>query len=433
MQIVDRLHMFTCLFEILQETNSRIEKEQAVQVFRKTCPECVDDLNYILETLDGKHPIGWTFVVRQGVEGIHKWTSIKEMIMACESIPNRSQIETLKIERAIGLYGTFLEPIVNRTLRLGIGRSLLSKSDITPMLAKKYEGGMLRTDVIVTEKLDGNRCVAFFDGERWQYRSRSGKVMNVDFDMTGMDTNLIYDGEIMSEAQTLLSDKRYRSIVDDERFDETVDMQKSQLLFNETSGLINRHGQKSGLVYNIFDIVSTEAYLKRREKLNDCEFRGADVRLLPILYAGSDINYINCLLDKVTGMGGEGVMLNLYNRGYEHKRTDALLKYKQVQFVDMKVIGFTDGTGKYVGCVGALECYIKLENGNEIYCEVGTGLSDAQREEWAACPSLIIGKIVQVGYHEMTQNRDDLGSNRYSLRFPRLVKVRNDKTETSEY
>lgn len=60
-------------------------------------------------------------------------------------------------------------------------------------------------------------------------------------------------------------------------------------------------------------------------------------------------------------------------------------------------------------------------------------MSDVQRMEWAVEPSRIIGKIVQIGYHEMTQSEENIGTNVYSLRFPRLIKVRTDKTDTSEF
>ena len=435
MNIVERIAAFEGFFSNLQATNSRNDKEYLVKMFRKHLPELNDDLTYIFETLDGRHPIGWTFRAARCPSG-KSWTSIKEMIQFCERIPNRTAVATSIAETELGMFGAFLEPIVNRTLRLGIGKSQLAKSDVTPMLAKKYQGTILRTDVVVTEKLDGNRCIARYNpvDERWEFYSRSGKPMKVDFDMTGMNTDLIYDGEVMSETQTALSEKRYLSIVNDTDFKETNDTQKSQLLFNETSGMINRKGQKSGLIYNVFDIVSPLRYIDRRTYLEECDFgHSKDIRLLPVLYAGTDTDYISRLLDRVTQMGGEGVMLNLYDRAYDQKRSDALLKYKQVQHMDMYVVNTYEGTGKYAGLVGGLNCTMITEDGKVINCYVGSGLSDAQREEWAFNPDEIIGKIVQIGYHELTQNANEIGSNRYSLRFPRLIAVRRDKNTTSEF
>lgn len=435
MYIEERIKAFTILFNELQETNSRTEKETIVAHFEWNFPELKEDWYYILETLDNKHPIGWTFVPRAYVIDRPLVEDIKEMIQLCEYSADKTQATTSSIERYFGRYGTFLAPIVNRTLRLGIGKSLLSKTDITPMLAKKYEGGILPGDVTITEKLDGNRCIARYDGEKWCFTSRSGKPMKVNFDMTGMNTDLIYDGEVMSTTQTELSHKRHMSILNDNECFDFDDMKQSQLLFNETSGLINRHGNKTGLVYNIFDIVSDDDYPIRRFMLTDAYSKAKtnDIRILPVLYEGHNIQYINLLLDKVTRMGGEGIMLNKNNRGYEHKRSDALLKYKKVQTIDMMVIGTLPGTGKYEGLVGALHCHIHTNDGKDIVCDVGSGLSDAQRLDWEFNCDDIIGKIVQIGYHELTQSKDEIGTNIYSLRFPRLMYVRNDKTSTSEY
>lgn len=440
MRLEERIQAFELFFDALQSTSSRLEKEKEVSIFVKAFPELVEDWTYILETLDGKHPIGWTFVARfraietlrepaPYMDGIH---TIKKMIQLCESAHDKTFATTNRIEHTIGIYGDFLAPIVNRTLRLGIGKSLLEKTDITPMLAKKYEGGFLCGDFVVTEKLDGNRCVAHYDGEKWCFTSRSGKPMNVNFDMTGMNTDLIYDGEVMSTDQTDLSIRRYESILNDTDFaHETFD---AQLQFNRTSGLINRHSSgKKGLIYNVFDIVDDNKYTDRREVLASMDARGADVRILPTLYIGNDVNVIKALLGRMTQMGGEGIMLNRIDRGYEHKRSDALLKYKQVQFMDMRVTGWYMGTGKYAGYVGGLNCMLETADGKIITCDVGSGLSDAQRMTWACDPSRIVGKIVQIGYHELTQSEENHGTNQYSLRFPRLIKVRRDKTETSEF
>lgn len=438
----ERITAFEILFENLQSTNSRLEKEQTVNIFTRAYPELVDDWTFILETLDGKHPIGWTFTPRfRSVDTVReqmpyvKASTIKDLIKICLSAKDKTFATTYDIEKTIGIYGEFLAPIVNRTLRLGIGKSLLSKSDISPMLAKKYEGGLLTSEYVVTEKLDGNRCIAAYNktSQHWEFYSRSGKFLKVDFDMAGFDTDYIYDGEVMSDVQTKLSMSRYQHIITNTDFEH--DTKDAQLLFNQTSGLINRGGaNKKGLVYNIFDIVSSAPYYERRNALAEaCDFIYPDVNILPALYVGNDRKIVNDLLGKITQMGGEGIMLNNVHRGYEHKRSDALLKYKQVQFMDMRVENVYLGTGKYEGQIGGLSCEIMTEDGRHIECDVGTGLSDMQRLQWAIDPQKIIGKIVQIGYHELTQAEYNIGTNHYSLRFPRLIKVRNDKNDTSEF
>lgn len=431
----ERINIFELLFDELQGTNSRIDKDVIINEFKLNYPEFQEDWNMILETLDNRHPIGWTFIPYKS-EDAEYFESITEIITELERVKDvtgLNQIATLYAEKAVGKYGDFIAPIVNRILRLGIGKSLLTKTDLTPMLAKKYEGNMLHNDVYITEKLDGNRCIASYDGTQWQFTSRNGKKMNVNFDMTGLPTSFIYDGEVMSEEQTELSRQRCEAIKNCTFIH--CNIQEAQLMFNKTSGLINSKGSKTGLVYTIFDIISDLQYNHRRIIINNLSTLNTsnDIRILPVLYRGTDVEKINSLLDIICKMGGEGIMLNVHNRRYERKRSDALLKYKQVQYCDMLVMDIKEGNGKYQGLCGALVCYMKTDNGKEVNCEVGTGLSDVERESWGINPDLIIGKIVEVGYHEMTQDRNNIGTKLYSLRFPRLIKVREDKNETSEY
>ncbi len=435
MNIQDRINVFEILFEELQDTNSRIDKEQIIKTFEKNYPELKEDWTVILETLDGKYPIGWTF---QPADKMYKDCTFEKVasmiryLFNFKDTPGGLTAENRQIaERIIGEYGSFIAPIVNRTLRLGIGKSLLAKSDLTPMLAKKYEGQSLRDDVYVTEKLDGNRCIASYDGHKWNFTSRNGKKMNVDFDMTGLFENFVYDGEVMSTEQTELSIKRCNAIKDTTFIH--CNTQEAQLMFNKTSGLINSHGTKKGLVYNIFDIIAPMKYKHRRVCLDDIEKTSEDVRIVPVLYKGKDTEQINKLLDTICEMGGEGVMLNAQNRIYEHKRTDALLKYKQVQHCDMKVIGVYPGEGKYTDMCGGIHCEMITDDGKIVECRVGSGLSDAQRELWYDNPYEICDKIVEIAYHEMTQDRNSIGSKYYSLRFPRLISIREDKSDTSEY
>lgn len=436
--IATRIYVFNKLFEYLTSTNSRLEKQYYVDKFVEDYPELKEDWEYILETLDGKHPIGWTFeydLTFSPAETNWYAQTIKELIEGCEKLKPKNKNNTEGIQKMISSYGIFLAPIVNRTLKLGIGKSLLDKIDTSPMLAKKYNGEILRNDIVVTEKLDGNRCIAKFNNNSglWEFKSRNGKSMNVAFDMTGFDTTRIYDGEVMSRRQADLVLERMYAIKNKTEFVNT-DAREAQLLFNETSGLINRKSGKKDLIYNVFDIIDDSSdYETRREALID-EFTEYDpeynIRIVPQLYKGKDINVINELLDRITSMGGEGIMLNKLDRTYENKRTDALLKYKQVKRIDMLVTDIEYGNGKYDGLIGALCCTISVDNGETISCKVGSGLNDDQRYKWALNPQDIIGKIVEVAYHEVTSNKvtGDL-----SLRFPRLIRVRKDKKTTSEY
>ena len=427
MHLKDRISLLQNYITYIQGTDSRNEKEG---IINRMVPAIKDDFYYILEILDGKHKLGYTFVNRYNkVEHTETDITFRQFIEPLFKPINNHDLSESYIYKCceeVNDYNDFIEPIVNRTLRLGIGRSMLVKDATAPMLAKKYEGTIIKDDAYyITEKLDGNRCIAKFVDGQWTFTSRNGKPMHVNFDMSGLDTDFVYDGEVLSPEQTAASIARAQGV-----------FKKMGGDFNTTSGDINKHTLDKKLIYNIFDVQETwTQYKDRRAVLNTMVPTGNDVRILPILkkYDKSIDPAIYNLLDDIVKSGGEGLMINTSSGLYVPKRTDDLLKVKQVQTIDMRVVDTEFGTGKYELCVGYIYCEAILPNGSKISCKVGTGLSDEQRTRWAMYPMEIIGKIVEVAYFSLSQSKNTYGTTQYSLRFPRLKKVRTDKNETSPY
>lgn len=436
----DRVRYFTQIFSMLICTNSRLEKEVIIRNIKQ---EYKDDFYYIIEVLAGKHMFGYKYTASESSYGlwndIANWT-VRQLLEYLQEPYKTGNLTDGNIARHIistSAYGYFIEPIVNRTLKLGIGSSLLEKPSTSPMLAKKLEDGLPSSRTyFITEKLDGNRCIMYYENDKWNYISRNGKPMYVEFDTNGLDTSFIYDGEILSEDQVMMSNYIAKAALD------KVAPINFKTSFNVTSGLINTHTTSKNLIYNIFDIMNVSAkYIERRELLDTIadELKRAEnknIRILPVLktYTTQDelFSDVPCLLDKVTTIGGEGLMINLGDAFYCNKRTNNILKYKKLYTMDMRVVDFEDGNGKYEFMVGALIAEVITDDGKQIKCKIGSGLSDTQREEWYLHPELIIGKIVEVAYFDISQEKDLKGTNMYSLRFPRLKSIR-DKITTSEY
>ena len=439
MNIDSRIHILTCIFDELQSTTSLTEKRNIVE---EIPTELKEDFDFCIECLNGLHKFGYKYRYCE-MTGIYPcpevWTVKQVLEYLLKPMKNKDLTEH-NINMHIAStwpWASFFEPIVNRELKLGIGKSILPKDGLSAMLAKKYEGSVRPSQggYYITEKLDGNRCIARYDGERWRFTSRNGKEMHVNFDMTGLPKEFVYDGEILAPMQVEMSNDIYDYIVND------IDITKMYSnMFNSTSGMINRHDVNKKLVYNIFDIMLDDVtYKERRLALNTIhkDVKNDNVRILPVL-AHFDTstqlnNNITDILAKVVKQGGEGIMINLAGGLYTHKRTDQLLKYKEVYTMDMLVCDIQWGTGKYEGMVGALNCKITNSSGTTIKCDVGSGLTDTQRLRWAIHPEEIIGKIVEVAYFSISQASNMIGTEEYSLRFPRLKCVRNDKSSTSEH
>lgn len=440
MTLTERTHILNCVFDSLMSTTSLNEKREIVGEIPE---ELKEDFEYCVQCLNGVYKFGYKYYpcdlnADRCRDDSCTVKDVLELLQQPMVLHNLTQSNIAKYLSMTYPWAEFFEPIVNRELKLGIGKSILPADGLSAMLAKKYEGNVKysRMGYYVTEKLDGNRCIAHYDGTRWVFTSRNGKEMHVNFDMGNLPKEFVYDGEILAPTQVAMSKDIHAYITGDKA---TIRRYESE--FNSTSGLINQHSKNKNLIYNIFDIMPSGniEYAIRRGVLDGLEryITNKQIRILPILAkydTAEELNFnAGVLLDKVVKSGGEGIMINLGSGNYTHKRTDQLLKYKEVQTMEMKVYGVIWGTGKYEGMIGSLECIAHREDGSVVECNVGSGLSDEQRLQWAIDPSIIRGKIIEVSYFSISQSKNTSGKNSYSLRFPRLKKVRADKVTTSEY
>ncbi|GGC10133.1 ATP-dependent DNA ligase [Marinobacterium zhoushanense] len=114
------------------------------------------------------------------------------------------------------------------------------------------------------------------------------------------------------------------------------------------------------------------------------------------------------LLVQIQRLGGEGLMLHHSASRYVPNRSDLLLKYKGYQDAEARVVGYTDGKGKYTGMTGALI----VENDTGLRFRIGSGLSDAERENPPA-----IGSTITYRYNGLTSQGKP--------RFARFMRVRD--------
>jgi len=125
-------------------------------------------------------------------------------------------------------------------------------------------------------------------------------------------------------------------------------------------------------------------------------------------------------LNKAAVEGGyEGVMIKDVDAPYECKRTHAWLKAKPFIEVTLEVKEVEEGTGRNEGRLGALVCE-GIDDGKDIRVNVGSGFTDAHRDDYWNGRDALIGKLVEVRADAITQNQDGT----YSLRFPRFKTFR---------
>ena len=321
--------------------------------------------------------------------------------------------------------------VLLKDLKIGVNTTTLNKvwkgliptsetgEDIKPMLASKFEFDKPpKEEFCVTEKLDGIRCMAICKEDGIQLFSRQGKLIEgcVSIETALMGMRIQVGRDFVLDGELLAMNCGYDTV------------------YKETTKRVkNKNELKEGIYYMAFDMLEMEEfnqskgvykYHERLQKLLDLDkFMGSMfVRIIQPLYLGSDMNRVLELLEVYKKLGAEGLMVNLMDAPYEFKRSKAILKVKVMETVDLKIIGFEEGTGRNAGRLGALIVDYK---GYE--CGVGSGFSDFDREFIWNNQDKYLGKICEIQYFEETKNKDG----GVSLRFPVYKHLRFDKTEPS--
>jgi len=122
--------------------------------------------------------------------------------------------------------------------------------------------------------------------------------------------------------------------------------------------------------------------------------------------------------------GEEGIILKNNDHPWEDKRSKQCVKMKEVIEMDLKIVGFAEGTGKASGMTGAIQ--VENKDGS-IKSSVGTGLDDATRIDIWARQEELIGTIVTVKCNGVISRK---GADSKSLFLPVFVELRLDKTES---
>jgi DNA ligase 1 len=242
-----------------------------------------------------------------------------------------------------------------------------AKTSFPVLLAQSAPAGIDPTPYLVSEKLDGVR--ALWDGTALRFRS--GRPIAAPEWFTSQLPRTPLDGELwLARGQ-----------------------------FDALSGTVRKaqpvDAEWKRVKYMVFELPQGRGTFAQRAAQLQAIVRTA---AWPALQAVEQFELASpaALHDKLkstTQAGGEGLMLHLASASVTTGRSDVLLKLKAVQDAEAVVVGHVAGKGKYAGQLGALQ--VKAANGQRF--KLGTGLSDAQRQQPPA-----IGSTVTYTYRDTT-------------------------------
>jgi len=277
--------------------------------------------------------------------------------------------------------------------------------------------GKLAGEKLVEVKLDGVRVITVVwpDGRVLQF-SRNGKEL-VNFEhiknqmaVTAGHYNvpMVFDGEIMSSSfQDLMKQVHRKTDVQSgdavlhlfdilplEDFEQGISNTPQQL---RSQTLIGWYNYNTGRLPNVTVLHHELVDLDHPD--GQARFRAINARAI----AG----------------GYEGIMIKDPDAAYECKRSVAWLKLKPFIEVSLAVVDFEEGTGRNAGRLGAIICEGE-DDGRRIRVNVGSGFSDANRDDYWMGREKIKSHVAEVRADAITQNQDGT----YSLRFPRFLRFR---------
>lgn len=319
-----------------------------------------------------------------------------------------------------------IERIISKDLKCGVSTSTVNSvwSSLIPeypcMLCSPFEDKLIKKikfPAYVQEKSDGMRFNAIVDDGKCEFRSRNGKEIDLlgnlskEFISMANGMSVVFDGELLVKSNdgSFLPRKESNGILNKAN--------KGTINDSEASKVVALVWDMIPYIYFIEGLYN-KPYTERFNNLKSAiEEVSSDCVILSENILVNTIDEAKIIFDKKLSEGKEGIILKDSNGIWENKRAKHQIKFKAELECDLVIKNIKEGTGKYEGMVGAIECE---SSDGVIKVSVGSGFSDDQRKNF---DSSIIGKIAAIKYNERIKSVD--GSE--SLFLPILIEIREDK------
>ncbi|MFT5697676.1 MAG: DNA ligase-1 [Desulforhopalus sp.] len=250
------------------------------------------------------------------------------------------------------------------------------------MLPKVYSKSTNISGWLMSEKYDGVR--GYWDGS--QLFSKNGKKMFPPQEFIRSLPSFPLEGELWGGRGT---------------FEQTVSIVNTQ----------HPHVGWLKLQFAIFDVpLSSQGFVDRIEKARDWFIDHPSpyafvIKQIPV----TGDAHLQRELDRIEGLGGEGLIVRKPDALYKAGRSMEILKVKNYQDAEATVVAHLPGKGKNEGRLGAL--LVEMADGTQF--RIGSGFSDIDRENPPP-----IGTVVTFKFYGLYQSGIP--------KFPSYLRIRKD-------
>ena len=287
------------------------------------------------------------------------------------------------------------------------------------LVSPNKEIGRIQFPCFAQTKMDGMRGVIVKRDGRVVVFSRNGNTMtkldkHFEAILSGID-NVVIDGEltVVDSDGKLLDRKTGNGILNKTVVETVSDEEVARVRFT---------------AWDLIDVCDFDKGIDRRTGVE----RLARLRAIPAnplfkvveTFEIANLEEAQDLFKEQLAKGEEGIILKNNDHPWEDKRSKQCVKMKEVIEMDLKIVGFAEGTGKASGMTGAIQ--VENKDGS-IKSSVGTGLDDATRKDIWARQEELIGTIITVKCNGVISRK---GADSKSLFLPVFVELRLDKTES---
>lgn len=477
MQTMQETELYDFLKEINENnsTNYKLEvlgKYKDSEIVKRVLKMAYDKVSY-------NYGIGKTTLQKMEIKNLDNSKSIFD---ALDFIENKLSTRELTGHAAINALSDIFKEmnpididitikIIERDLRINVGKTNINKIFKDLIVKPSY----MRCDVltkktsknihypaVLQKKADGTYREFSIDDGEVECRSRSGE--SYDYPLHNNYLSKLKDGVYVGELTVRASEETmktvYKKLEDTKRKgDDTEELEEIISKYNESiskgeeyilprgigNGLINSdEPPHEDIVIELWDYITFEEYNLARQKdkkkvcttiyndrfnilkKNISEISYNDIRIIEHVIVNNSHEVM--LQNKIwMEKGYEGSILKDWSGVFKDGTSNKQLKIKLKISVEMRIVGFKDGTigTKREGKVGSI--IFKNDEGTvDGRC---SGFTDEFLDEVTNNKEKYLGKIIEVEFNDLSRAS---GSETYALSHPRFIEFRLDKSSTDK-